>query len=376
MQPQFALLALEDGSLFKGYFIGPVTEVMGEVVFNTAMTGYQEVLTDPSYAGQMVTFTTPHIGNTGCNDEDYESAQAWAKACIIRDVPHRTSNWRSQQTLQDFLNKHKIVGITGIDTRRLTRLLREKGCLQACITPHTDDTDAAVAKAKAAPPITGANLTTEVTCKKPISWTETTWRTDSPTQDGPHVVVYDFGVKHQILRLFADRGCKLTVVPAHTPADKVLAMAPDGIFLSNGPGDPAACSDAIEMTRLFLEKRIPLFGICLGMQILALASGAHTYKMPFGHHGANHPVSDLECNVVAITSQNHNFAVAEDSLPSLLQVTHRSLFDHSIQGIAHTQSPAFGFQGHPEASPGPHDLDPLFDRFMHTMAQHPTTQEN
>lgn len=364
-----ALLALEDGSCFQGVAIGASGEVVAEVVFNTAMSGYQEILTDPSYAKQMVTFTSPHIGNVGCNPDDMESKQSWASACIVREICDTPSNWRATESLPDFLKRQGVVGIAGIDTRRLTRLIREKGCLRGCLTTtHADNPEHAIALAQAAPPMDGQDLTAMVSNRK-SEWTTPTWRSSAPSETPHHVVAYDFGVKHQILRLLVDRSCQLTVVPADTPADKVLALKPDGIFLSNGPGDPAACSEIIEQIKQLLPSQVPVFGICLGMQLLSLACGARTYKMPFGHHGANHPVIDLATQVVAITSQNHNFAVDESSLPNELSVTHRSLFDNSIQGIQHQQYRAFGFQGHPEASPGPHDLRAIFDKFIGLMTE-------
>lgn len=371
---QPALLALEDGSLFHGRSIGAEGTSVGEVVFNTAMTGYQEILTDPSYAQQHVTLTYPHIGNVGCNAEDAESDRVWAAGLIIRDLPKLASNFRKTEDLGDYLKTRNVVGICDIDTRRLTRLLRTKGALNGCIVAgeHIDEAQA-IAKAKGFAGLNGVDLAKEVCCDKPFEWTTAEWRLGSgykkASQAKYHVVAYDYGVKYNILRMLAERGCKLTVVPAKTSASDVLKLQPDGIFLSNGPGDPAACDYAIEATKSLLTTGIPLFGICLGHQILALASGAKTLKMKFGHHGANHPVKDMDSGVVMITSQNHGFAVDEATLPSNLRVTHKSLFDGSLQGIARTDVPAYSFQGHPEASPGPHDVAPLFDRFIEMMSK-------
>ncbi|MDH5633121.1 MAG: glutamine-hydrolyzing carbamoyl-phosphate synthase small subunit [Gammaproteobacteria bacterium] len=375
--PQPALLALEDGSLFEGISIGVSGQTVGEVVFNTALTGYQEILSDPSYARQIVTLTYPHIGNVGTTSEDMESKKAHAAGLVIRDLPLLMSNWRAQQTLPEFLEKHKVVAIAGIDTRRLTRILREKGAQRGCIVAvekgQRINKKDAVAAAQAFAGLAGMDLAKTVTTRKQYDWNESSWSLDKgykPLTDARfHVVAYDFGVKHNILRMLADRGCKLTVVPAKTPAEEVLAMKPDGVFLSNGPGDPEPCDYAIEAIGKVLEKKLPVFGICLGHQLLALASGAQTMKMKFGHHGANHPVQDLETKQVMITSQNHGFAVNEDSLPGNLEVTHRSLFDQTIQGIRRTDCPAFSFQGHPEASPGPHDVAPLFDQFIASMQE-------
>jgi carbamoyl-phosphate synthase small subunit len=372
-----ALLALEDGSLFSGEGIGISGQAVGEVVFNTAMTGYQEILTDPSYARQIVTLTYPHIGNTGTTSEDIESGKTYATGLVIRDLPRRVSNWRSELPLSDFLHKQKVVGIAGIDTRRLTRLLREKGAQNGCIVTVDAggkiDKKAAVAAARAFEGLKGMDLAKVVTTKESYDWHEGTWqlgqgnRKNTPTRF--KVVAFDFGVKRNILRMLADRGCAVTVVPAKTKAADVLAMKPDGVFLSNGPGDPEPCDYAIEAVRAIVATQLPVFGICLGHQLLGLASGARTLKMKFGHHGANHPVVDVDSGRVMITSQNHGFAVDEGSLPANLRVTHRSLFDGTIQGLARTDAPAFCFQGHPEASPGPHDVAPLFDHFISLMQQ-------
>jgi carbamoyl-phosphate synthase small subunit len=371
--PLKAVLALADGSVFRGQGIGAAGESVGEVVFNTAMTGYQEILTDPSYARQLVTLTFPHIGNTGCNAADEEAAGPMAAGLIIRDLPLHTSNWRSEETLQAYLERHGIVGIAGIDTRRLTRILREGGAQGgALVCGETVDEKAALALAREFPGMQGMDLAREVTTDGAYPWTEGSLDLDSgawsESHGDFHVVAYDFGVKRNILRMLSDRGCRMTVVPATTPASQVLALEPDGVFLSNGPGDPEPCTYAIEAIRELLETRLPLFGICLGHQLLALAAGARTVKMKFGHHGANHPVQDLATGQVVITSQNHGFAVDEESMPTTLRATHRSLFDGSLQGIELTDRPAFGFQGHPEASPGPHDVQGLFDRFVSEIA--------
>ena len=366
-----ALLVLEDGSVFNGVAIGAQGSSVGEVVFNTAMSGYQEILTDPSYARQMVTLTYPHIGNTGTNSEDEESRAIWAAGLIIRDLPLMASNYRNQESLQDYLCRHNIVAIADIDTRRLTRILREKGALSGCLMAG-DDIDEAVAleQARGFSGLKGLDLAKEVTVKKSYSWTQGSWEqgvghTERSEKELPwHVVAYDYGVKRNILRMLVDRGCRLTVVPAQTPAAEVLAMNPDGIFLSNGPGDPEPCDYAIAAINSILETDVPVFGICLGHQLLGLASGAATVKMKFGHHGANHPVQNLEDGTVLISSQNHGFAVDESTLPGNLRVTHKSLFDQSLQGIHRTDKDAFSFQGHPEASPGPHDAAPLFDHFI------------
>lgn len=370
-----ALLVLEDGTVFHGTAIGAKGVSVGEVVFNTSMTGYQEILTDPSYAEQIVTLTYPHIGNTGTNSEDEESNQVWAKGLIIRDLPLLSSNFRNQQSLTDYLSAHNVVGIADIDTRKLTRILREKGTQNGCIIAG-DNLDAAKALqlAKEFPGLAGMDLAKQVTTKQPYAWTEGVWRLgkgyNQNTSGEFHVVAYDFGVKRNILRSLAERGCRLTVVPAQTSAAEVLAMKPDGIFLSNGPGDPAPCDYAIEAIKTFLTTDIPLFGICLGHQLLALASGARTLKMKFGHHGANHPVQILTTKRVMITAQNHGFAVDETSLPETLRATHKSLFDGTLQGLERTDKPAFSFQGHPEASPGPFEAAELFDHFIALMRKH------
>ena len=367
-----AILALEDGSIFKGISIGADGETIGEVVFNTAMTGYQEILTDPSYAKQIVTLTYPHIGNTGVNEEDVESTRIWSAGLVIRNLPILASNWRSEKSLGDYLADNSIVAIADIDTRKLTRILREKGAQNGCILAGENASEQrALELARSFPGLKGMDLAQEVTCNATQEWDQTTWDLaegygERNDQDF-HVVAYDFGVKNNILRMLADRGCKLTVVPAKTPAKDVLAMSPDGVFLSNGPGDPEPCDYAIAAIKEVLETGIPVFGICLGHQLLALASGAQTEKMKFGHHGANHPVQCLKDGTVMITSQNHGFAVDEASLPVNLKATHKSLFDGSLQGIERTDVPAFSFQGHPEASPGPHDVAPLFDQFIEMM---------
>lgn len=369
-----AILALEDGSIFKGISIGADGDTTGEVVFNTAMTGYQEILTDPSYAKQIVTLTYPHIGNTGVNSEDVESDQIWSAGLVIRNLPLAASSWRSEKSLDAYLKENNIVAIADIDTRRLTRILREKGAQNGCILAGDNiSEEQALEKAKAFPGLKGMDLAKEVTHKETFAWTEAEWDLADGYSEAKdtqfHVVAYDFGVKRNILRMLASRGCKLTVVPAQTPANEVLAMKPDGVFLSNGPGDPEPCDYAIAAIKEILETKIPVFGICLGHQLLALASGAQTMKMKFGHHGANHPVQDLDTGVVMITSQNHGFAVDEDTLPANLEATHKSLFDGSLQGIRRTDTPAYSFQGHPEASPGPHDVAPLFDQFIDAMAK-------
>lgn len=378
-----ALLALADGSVFEGIAIGATGRTVGEVVFNTALTGYQEILTDPSYCRQIVTLTYPHIGNTGTNAQDAESDHVQAAGLIVRDLSMLASNFRSTQTLGDYLREQATVAIAEIDTRRLTRILRASGAQQGCIvalaasetlTPaHRDE---AVAAARAAPDMSGLDLARVVSTREAYAWTQAEWSLSAGFEPGYppppaqrfHVVAYDFGIKRNILRMLASRGCRLTVVPAQTTAAEALALAPDGIFLSNGPGDPAACGYAIEATRALVESGIPTFGICLGHQLMALAAGAKTFKMKFGHHGANHPVKELASGRVSITSQNHGFAVDESTLPATLRATHVSLFDATLQGMARTDKPAFGFQGHPEASPGPHDIGPLFDRFVALMA--------
>ena len=367
-----AVLALEDGSIFHGVALGAEGSASGEVVFNTSMTGYQEILTDPSYAQQIVTLTYPHIGSTGTNDEDNESDGVWATGLVIRDLPLIASNWRSEQTLQDFLVERNVVAIAEIDTRRLTRVLRDKGPLNGCIVSgaalENMGEGGAVDKAKEFPGLKGMDLAKVVSTKVQYPWTEGVWDlVNGHSKDVPsrfRVVAYDFGAKRNILRMLVERGCEVTVVPAQTPEADVLAMNPDGIFLSNGPGDPEPCDYAIAAIKEFLEQKIPLFGICLGCQLLALACGAKTVKMQLGHHGANHPVQNLRDNTVLITSQNHGFAVDAGTLPANLEATHKSLFDGSLQGIERTDVPAFGFQGHPEASPGPHDVAPLFDHFI------------
>ena len=367
-----AILALADGTVFKGQSIGADGVTSGEVVFNTAMSGYQEILTDPSYCRQIVTLTYPHIGNTGCNAEDFESNANYAAGLVIRDLPQRASNWRCQDDLSSYLKKHGIVAIAGIDTRKLTRILREKGAQAGCILAGEVDEAKALVMAKAFPGLAGMDLAKVVSAKQSYAWSEAEWTLEGYKQRSEerfHVVAYDFGVKRNILRMLADRGVKLTVVPAQTPAADLIAMKPDGVFLSNGPGDPEPCDYAIAAIREFLDRGIPTFGICLGHQLLALASGAKTLKMKFGHHGANHPVKDLDSGQVLITSQNHGFAVDPASLPANLRATHVSLFDGSLQGIARTDVPAFSFQGHPEASPGPHDVAYLFDRFLDTMTR-------
>ncbi len=372
-----ALLALEDGTLFWGESIGVDGQTTGEVVFNTAMTGYQEILTDPSYSRQIVTLTYPHIGNVGTNHEDEESTFVWASGLVVRDLPLLASSWRCELPLEEYLARHEVVAIADIDTRRLTRVLREKGAQGGCIAAGDDiDAEAAVAAAKAFPGLKGMDLAREVTTRTPYEWAQGTWTLEGGLPGAPHpveeklplhVVAYDYGVKHNILRMLVDRGCRVTVVPAQTAASEVLALNPDGVFLSNGPGDPEPCGYALQAIGEILETDVPVFGICLGHQLLSLASGAKTVKMKFGHHGANHPVQDLDSQRVMITSQNHGFAVDEASLPATLRVTHKSLFDGSLQGVERTDRPAFGFQGHPEASPGPHDVAPLFDRFIEMM---------
>ncbi|MBU6505441.1 MAG: glutamine-hydrolyzing carbamoyl-phosphate synthase small subunit [Betaproteobacteria bacterium] len=366
-----AVLVLADGSVFRGQSIGAPGRSVGEVVFNTALTGYQEILTDPSYCRQIVTLTYPHIGNVGTNAEDAESGSVAAAGLVIRDLPRQLSNWRSQQSLPDYLAERGVVAIAGIDTRRLTRLLREKGAQSGCLMAGAVDEAAALEAARAFPGLAGMDLARVVSCARPYEWTGGAWHLGqgfvAPSAPRFRVVAYDYGVKHNILRLLAERGCHVTVVPATTSAEEALAYRPDGIFLSNGPGDPEPCDYAIEAIRTFLSRKIPVFGICLGHQLLALASGGRTVKMKFGHHGANHPVQDLDSGHVMITSQNHGFAVDVDTLPASLRVTHRSLFDGSLQGLARTDCPAFSFQGHPEASPGPHDAGGLFDQFIRLM---------
>ncbi|HAS48895.1 MAG TPA: carbamoyl-phosphate synthase small subunit [Gammaproteobacteria bacterium] len=371
-----AVLALEDGSLFTGVAIGAQGSSSGEVVFNTSMSGYQEILTDPSYAKQIVTLTYPHIGNTGTNEEDNESKQVWASGLVIRDLPLLASNWRNEQSLDEFLQARNVIAIAEIDTRRLTRLLRDKGALNGCLLSgaalEAGGEAEALRLAKEFPGLKGMDLAREVSVKDSYTWQGGVWDLESgykvESDNRFKVVAYDFGVKNNILRMLVDRDCEVTVVPAETPAAEVLAMKPHGIFLSNGPGDPEPCDYAIEAIAEFLKQGIPLFGICLGCQLMALACGAKTVKMSLGHHGANHPVQNLKDGTVLITSQNHGFAVDETTLPENLAATHKSLFDGSLQGIERTDIPAFGFQGHPEASPGPHDVAPLFDHFIDLMA--------
>ena len=368
-----AVLALADGSIFRGQSIGARGNTTGEVVFNTAMTGYQEILSDPSYTRQIVTLTYPHIGNTGTTPEDQESAGVTPSGLVIRDLPLLASNWRSTLSLQEYLERGRIVAIAGIDTRRLTRLLREKGAQAGCVmTGDTIDEAAAVRAARSFPGLKGMDLAKVVSTKERYQWNDGSIWQEAPRpplrpQQRLHVVAYDFGIKRNILRLLADAGCRITVVPAQTPAAEVLALDPDGVFLSNGPGDPEPCDYAIQAIRDILQTDLPVFGICLGHQLLGLAVGGRTRKMKFGHHGANHPVQELGSGRVIITSQNHGFEVDADSLPANAQITHRSLFDGSLQGFELTDTPAFSFQGHPEASPGPHDLLPLFDRFTQAM---------
>ena len=370
-----AILALADGTIFHGISIGALGHTSGEVVFNTAMTGYQEILTDPSYSRQIVTLTYPHIGNTGVNPEDVESNKVHAAGLIIRDLPLLMSNFRATQTLPDYLKAEGIVAIANIDTRKLTRILREKGAQSGAIVAGADVTaEMALERARTFPGIAGMDLAKVVTTAKPYEWTQTEWKLGAGygEQTAPkfHVVAFDYGVKYNILRMLAERGCKVTVLPAQSTATQALALKPDGIFLSNGPGDPQPCDYAIAAAKELIDGGIPTFGICLGHQIMALASGAKTLKMKFGHHGANHPVQDLDTRQVHITSQNHGFAVDQATLPANCRVTHVSLFDGSLQGFARTDRPAFCFQGHPEASPGPHDIAPLFDRFVAMMETH------
>ena len=377
-QRQPAILALRDGTVFRGASIGASGIAAGEVVFNTAITGYQEILTDPSYCRQIVTLTYPHVGNTGTNPEDVESDRIYAAGLVIRDLPLFASSWRNTQDLGAYLREHNVVAIADIDTRKLTRLLREKGAQDGCLMAGTPsapvDEHAALAAARAFPGLVGMDLAKVVSCKNAYDWNETPWELGRgygrQTQPGFNVVAFDFGIKRNILRKLAARGCKLTVIPAQSTAREALAHKPDGVFLSNGPGDPEPCDYAIEATRELIDTGIPIFGICLGHQLLALASGARTVKMKFGHHGANHPVQDLDTGRVMITSQNHGFAVDTATLPPTVRVTHVSLFDGTLQGFAHTDRPAFCFQGHPEASPGPHDVDYLFDRFVRLMETH------
>jgi carbamoyl-phosphate synthase small subunit len=369
-----AVLALEDGSLFFGESVGAEGQTVGEVVFNTAITGYQEILTDPSYHQQIVTLTHPHIGNVGANPEDEESRHVFAAGLIVREVPDRFSNWRGVEPLRDYLKRNGVVALAGIDTRRLTRLLRDKGAQNGCILAgERPDAEAALRAARAFPGLKGADLARLVSTKEPYEWRAGSWSREGGAREVPpgrlRVTVYDYGIKRNILRILADLGCSLTVVPALTPAREVLAERPDGVFFSNGPGDPEACDYAIEAVREVMASGTPTFGICLGHQLLGLAAGARTVKMKFGHHGANHPVQELATGRVLITSQNHGFAVDEKTLPSHMRATHRSLFDGTLQGIHHETLPAFGFQGHPEASPGPHDVRPLFSHFIRLMEE-------
>lgn len=366
-----AILALADGTIFRGVSIGAPGHTVAEVVFNTAMTGYQEILTDPSYNGQIVTLTYPHIGNTGVNPEDVEAGRVYAAGLVVRDCPARVSNFRATQSLPEYLAQQGIVAISGIDTRKLTRILRDKGAQGGCILVG-DDAERAVELARGFPGMSGQDLAKVVSLKESKPWTGGTWQLGSghgaPEQNRFHVVAYDFGVKHNILRLMADRGCRITLVPAQTPAEEVLKLDPDGVFLANGPGDPEPCDYAVDATRVFLERKLPTFGICLGHQLMGLAVGGKTVKMKTGHHGANHPVQDLQNGRVFITSQNHGFAVDAATLPANTRVTHVSLFDGTLQGFELTDRPAFCFQGHPEASPGPHDILVLFDKFISLMS--------
>jgi carbamoyl-phosphate synthase small subunit len=368
-----AILALADGTVFHGESIGADGLSAGEVVFNTAMTGYQEILTDPSYCRQIVTLTYPHIGNTGVNPEDVESDRVYAAGLVIRDLPLLLSNWRSTQDLTGYLRDQGVAAIAGIDTRKLTRILRDKGAQNGCLMAGRLDEGEALAQARAFPGLAGMDLAKVVSCRAPYEWSEATWTLGSgygaPGRAKYHVVAFDYGIKRNIMRMLVQRGCRLTVLPAQSSAKEVLALKPDGVFLSNGPGDPEPCDYAIRAIRELLDAQVPMFGICLGHQLMGLASGARTLKMKFGHHGANHPVQDLDTGRVMITSQNHGFAVDPASLPANARVTHVSLFDGSLQGFARTDRPAFCFQGHPEASPGPHDVDYLFDRFVELMQQ-------
>ena len=368
-----AILVLEDGTVFNGFSIGAEGSAVGEVVFNTSMTGYQEILTDPSYQNQIVTLTYPHIGSVGCNEEDFESNHARVAGLVIKDLPLLASNFRSTSSLSAWMGAQGIVGIAGIDTRKLTRLLREKGALSGVISTDGSGQDELLIRARTFPGLAGKDLAREVTCGKAYEWAQGEWSLKPERQEKissvRHVVAYDFGVKRNILNMLVSRGCRVTVVPATTSAEQVLAMKPDGVFLSNGPGDPEPCGYAIEAIKVLLNQKMPIFGICLGHQLLAIASGANTRKMKFGHHGANHPVKDLQTGQVLITSQNHGFEVDPSSLPSFVEPTHISLFDGSLQGIQRSDVPAFSFQGHPEASPGPHDVAYLFDRFMNNIDQ-------
>jgi len=369
-----AILVLADGTVFRGIAIGAAGATAGEVVFNTSMTGYQEILTDPSYTKQIVTLTYPHIGNYGTNDEDVESGKVYAAGLVIRDLPLLASSWRNQESLSDYLARHNVVAIADIDTRKLTRILREKGAQAGCIMAGDVDEARALQLAREFPGLAGMDLAKVVSVERSYTWTESEWTLDAGYAAAPesryHVVAFDYGVKRNILRMLAARGCKVTVLPAQASADEALALNPDGIFLSNGPGDPEPCDYAIRAIAQLVDRGIPTYGICLGHQLLALASGARTLKMKFGHHGANHPVQDLDDQRVFITSQNHGFAVDAASLPTNVRATHVSLFDGSLQGIARTDRPAFSFQGHPEASPGPREMSYLFDRFIELMQQH------
>ena len=376
-QRPHAILALADGTIFRGVSIGVEGIKTGEVAFNTAMTGYQEILTDPSYCQQIITLTYPHIGNTGTNPEDFESGninKVYAAGLVIRDLPLAASSHRKTQTLSEFLKEQNVVAIAEIDTRKLTRILREKGAQSGCIMAGDIDEDKALQVARGFPGLAGMDLAKVVSCQQSYSWTEGEWSLGSGfrIQENPqyHVAAFDFGIKRTILRKLAQRGCKVTVFPAQTPAEEILAAQPDGVFLSNGPGDPEPCDYAISATQALLEKNIPIFGICLGLQLLGLATGARTIKMKFGHHGANHPVQDVDTNRVIITSQNHGFAVDSDTLPANARITHKSLFDGSLQGFELVDKPAFCFQGHPEASPGPHEADYLFDKFIKMMQRY------
>ena len=367
-------MALEDGTLFYGVSVGVFGKTVGEVVFNTAMTGYQEILTDPSYAPQIVTLTYPHIGNTGTNSEDNEADRIYASGLVIRDVPNRVSNWRAGKTLPEFLEQHGLVAIAEVDTRRLTRLIRERGAQRGCIIAgHSINSEVAIAEARSFPGLRGMDLAREVTTERPYDWSLGGWDLEGGFRDAPalpfRVLAYDFGIKRNILRMLVDRGCKVTVVPATTPASQVMEHRPHGVILSNGPGDPEPCDNAIRAITEILDNGVPIFGICLGHQLMALASSAKTKKMKFGHHGANHPVQDINTGQVLITSQNHGFMV-DDKLPPSLILTHKSLFDGSVQGIKRVDRPAFSFQGHPEASPGPHDIGYLFDGFIDLMRSH------
>lgn len=372
-----AILALENGEVFQGIAIGATGQAVGEVVFNTAMTGYQEILTDPSYAQQIVTLTYPHIGSVGTNADDQESDQVWAQGLVIRDLPLLASNWRDELPLDAYLKKHNVVAIADIDTRALTNILREQGAQRGCILAGDVDPQKAIELAKSFPGLNGMDLAQDVTAEKSYEWTKTTWKDGNGKRDKSelpyYIVAYDYGIKQNILRLLVASGCRITVVPAKTSAEDVLALQPDGVFLSNGPGDPAPCEYAIDAIKILLNANMPLFGICLGHQLLSLACGAQTIKMKFGHHGANHPVQDIATKRVMITSQNHGFTVDEKTLPANLVPTHRSLFDGSLQGVRHTEKPAFSFQGHPEASPGPHDIHYIMQSFVDLIEENKKT---